>query len=81
MNPIERAVKENRLKFYPNSSYSYIPSNEYKLKFGKKTITETPAMVIKNSLRRLDAIDRGFKFAERTGKKFSHIHNNTMVIV
>lgn len=30
INPVKRAINENRLYFHKNGSYSYVPSKEYK---------------------------------------------------
>lgn len=29
LNPVSKAIKENRIKFFKNGSYSYVPSDNY----------------------------------------------------
>jgi hypothetical protein len=35
IDPVKKAISENRLRFNRNGSYSYTPSREYELKYGK----------------------------------------------
>ena len=59
MNAIERAIQENRLRFYPNGSYSYVPSREYlekfqPVRFSEKLILDTKG--IREGVQKLDKI-------------------------
>lgn len=75
IDPVRRAIEEKRLVFYRNGSYSYIPSKEYELKYGKtarerqqQKIVERDATIV--CARRLgkiaNALDRGKKVARIT---------------
>lgn len=81
---IKKAIDEGRLRFFPNGKYSYKPSREYTSKFVNKKAEvkgESPSSVIRNSIKKLDAIDRAFRIAETRGKKVSHISHNKFILI
>ena len=82
---IKKAIDEGRLKFKKeNGKYYYKPSDEYISKFVNKTTevkTESLSSVIKNSIKKLDAIDKAFGIAETRGKKVSHISHNKFILI
>lgn len=70
IDPVKKAISENRLRFFRNGKYSYIPSSEYEQKYGEiakrrreQKITLRDANIV--CARRLgkiaNAIDRGTK--------------------
>jgi hypothetical protein len=76
IDPVKKAMSENRLRFNRNGSYSYTPSKEYELKYGKiakekhlEKITLRDATIV--CARRLgkiaNALDRGKKVARIQG--------------
>lgn len=76
---VEKALKEGRLKFYDNGSYSYKPSKEYKTRFKKESV-ERKSTVIKNSVKKLDSLMYAFKVAEKTGKTVSHVSDGKIIL-
>jgi len=78
---IKKAINDGRLRFFSNGKYSYKPSAEYLNKFGNKEAGESLSTVIKNSIKKLDAIDRAFGIAETRGKKVSHISHNKFILI
>lgn len=81
---IKKAIDEGRLRFFSNGKYSYKPSSEYTSKFVNKTTevkTESLSSVIKNSIKKLDALDRAFGIAETKNKKVSHVSNNKIILI
>lgn len=81
---IKKAIDEGRLRFFPNGRYSYKPSSEYTSKFVNKEAEvkgESLSSVIRNSIKKLDAIDRAFGVAETRGKKVSHISHNKFILI
>ena len=76
---VEKALKEGRLKFYDNGSYSYKPSKEYQTKFKKESV-ERKSTVIKNSVKKLDSLMYAFKVAEKTGKTVSHVSDGKIIL-
>ena len=77
---VEKALKEGRLKFYGNGSYSYKPSKEYQTKFKKESV-ERKSTVIKNSVQKLDSLMYAFKVAEKTGKTVSHVSDGKIILI
>lgn len=77
---VEKALKEGRLKFYRNGSYSYVPSLEYKTRNNTKTVENT-SKVIKDSIHKLDRIAYAFSVAEKTSKKVSHVSNGKIILI
>jgi hypothetical protein len=81
---IKKAIDEGRLRFFSNGKYSYKPSSEYTSKFVNKTTevkAESLSSVIKNSIKKLDALDRAFGIAETRNKKVSHVSNNKIILI
>jgi hypothetical protein len=81
---IKKAIDEGRLRFFSNGKYSYKPSSEYTSKFVNKEAEvkgESLSSVIKNSIKKLDALDRAFGIAETRNKKVSHVSNNKIILI
>jgi len=81
---IKKAIDEGRLRFFSNGKYSYKPSSEYTSKFVNKEAevkAESLSSVIKNSIKKLDALDRAFGIAETRNKKVSHVSNNKIILI
>jgi hypothetical protein len=81
---IKKAIDEGRLRFFSNGKYSYKPSSEYTSKFVNKEAevkAESLSSVIKNSIKKLDALDRAFGIAETKNKKVSHVSNNKIILI
>jgi hypothetical protein len=79
---IQRAIQENRLKFFSNGSYSYIPSKEYMEKFVYKEpirFSETKIRAVKSATLTLDSVIKGKNVAQVKGKKLSHIKNGQFI--
>lgn len=77
MNSVEKAIKEGRLKFYSNGSYSYKPSQEYLTKVKKIPINT----VVRDSIKKLDNLLYAFGVAEKQGKKVSHVSDGKIILV
>jgi len=81
---IKKAIDEGRLRFFSNGKYSYKPSSEYTSKFVNKEAevkAESLSSVIRNSIKKLDALDRAFGIAETRNKKVSHVSNNKIILI
>ena len=81
---IKKAIDEGRLRFFPNGRYSYKPSSEYTSKFVNKEAAvkgESLSSVIRNSIKKLDAIDKSFCIAETRNTKVSHISHNKFILI
>ena len=81
MHPkVQKAFEEGRLRFFNNGGYSYKPSKEYVTRFGKRE-TNSPIKVFRDSITKLDNLDKAFEIAERKHKKVSHVSNGRIILV
>ena len=76
IDPVKKAIAENRLIFHRNGSYTYIPSKEYEEKYGKiarerqkqKIVLRDATIVCARRLGRIaNALDRGKKVVRIQG--------------
>ena len=80
----QKIEKEIYERYFRNGKYSFEASEEYKQKKLQKQTEvkgESLSSVIRNSIKKLDAIDRAFGVAETRGKKVSHISHNKFILI
>ena len=80
----ERIEKELYERYFRNGKYCFKASEEYKQKKLQKQTEvkgESLSSVIRNSIKKLDAIDKAFGIAETRGKKVSHISHNKFILI
>ena len=80
----ERIEKELYERYFRNGKYCFKASEEYKQKKLQKQTevkAESLSSVIKNSIKKLDALDRAFGIAETRNKKVSHVSNNKIILI
>lgn len=82
-NPVQKAIQEKRLIFFPNGQYSYKPSETYINKFKKKEITPIGKFKrpYQEAIHKLCNLESAFILAEKTGKKVSHASGGKIILV
>ncbi len=83
VNPIAKAINENRLRFFPNGKYSYIPSDAYVTKFQKKEQTELGKFkrVYQDVADKLANLETAFIVGHQQNKRVSHISGGKIKLV
>ena len=79
---IEEAIKEGRLIFFKNGKYKYKPSKKWFE--SKNKIEERSSLRIESSgtfgaLKKLEKLDKGFQYSQKTGKRFIGVSENKFV--